>query len=116
MSRTPEQIARSFSGHDFEAAFPHLAETVEWDLIGAGSITGRSAVIEACRATAAELVNTTTDFSRFRTVVGEGSVVVDSVGEYTDPDGTKSVVASCDIIDFDGGLITRITSYNLELT
>jgi hypothetical protein len=116
MSTSAEQIARSFSGHDFEAVYPHLAESVQWDLTGADVIVGRPAVIELCRATTAELTDTTTHFTRFRTVVGEGSVVVDSVAEFTDSDGDKSVVASCDIFDFEQGLVVRITSYNVDLS
>jgi hypothetical protein len=67
-------------------------------------------------ATTAELSGATTEFSRFRTIVGVRSVAVDSVGEYTDADGTRSVVASCDIFDFTEGLVSHITSYTVELT
>jgi hypothetical protein len=113
---TPEQIARSFSGHDFEAVFPHLAESVEWDLVGADVIVGRDAVIGLCQATTTELTDTATDFTRFRTVVGDTGVVVDSVAEFTDADGDKSTVASCDILDFEQGMVVRITSYNVDLS
>lgn len=49
-----------------------------------------------------------------RTVIGEGVVVVEATGRYIDEDGT-SVVASCDIYEFDGPQIVGITSYNVEV-
>ena len=41
--------------------------------------------------------------------------MVQSVGEYTEPNGAVSVVASCDILDFTDGLVTAISSYTVEL-
>jgi ketosteroid isomerase-like protein len=110
-----EDIARAFSSHDFEAAFPHLSEDIAWTLIGEEQpIRGRQAVAELCRQTAAELEGVTTSFRRFRVFVAEDGVVIDSLAEYVSPDGT-SVVASCDLYDFDSGRVTAITSYNIEL-
>jgi hypothetical protein len=40
---------------------------------------------------------------------------VDSRAEYVDRDGRSSAVASCDIFDFSGGRLSRITSYTIEL-
>jgi hypothetical protein len=48
-------------------------------------------------------------------VVGNNCVVVETTAEYTDPAGERSVVASCDIFQFDNQLITSIRSYNVEL-
>ena len=56
-----------------------------------------------------------TTFKRFRTVVGEGCVVIDSEADYlaAGEDGTS--VASCDLCDVVQGKIARITSYTVEL-
>ena len=70
---------------------------------------------KACERTAADLAAVTTEFQRFRTVVGEDSVVVDSLARYTEADGDVSIVASCDVYDFDDGRITEIVSYTVEL-
>ena len=56
-----------------------------------------------------------TEFQRFRSVVGEDSVVVDTLARYTEADGDVSVVASCDIYDFVDGRVTEIVSYTVEL-
>ena len=71
---------------------------------------------KACERTAAELAGVTTEFQRFRTVVGEDSVAVDTLARYTDAAGDVSIVASCDVYDFDGGRITEIVSYTVELS
>ncbi|MGR0220090.1 nuclear transport factor 2 family protein [Agromyces sp. ZXT2-6] len=113
---TTEKIARAFSSHRFELALPHLADDIIWTLVGADPLVGRKAVEKAIERTAADLAAVTTEFQRFRTVVGEESVVVDSLARYTDAGGDVSIVASCDIYDFaDDGRITEIVSYTVEL-
>ena len=113
---TSEKIARAFSSHRFELALPHLADDVIWTLVGGETLIGRKKVKKAIEKTAADLSAVTTEFQRFRTVVGEESVVVDSLARYTDAGGDVSIVASCDLYDFDAdGRITEIVSYTVEL-
>jgi ketosteroid isomerase-like protein len=113
---SPEKIARAFSSHRFELALPHLADDIVWTLVGADPLIGRKKVKKAIERTAADLASVTTEFQRFRTVVGEESVVVDSLARYTDAAGDVSIVASCDIYDFAAdGRITEIVSYTVEL-
>lgn len=113
---TTEKIARAFSSHRFELALPHLADDIIWTVVGADPLIGRKAVKKAIERTAADLAAVTTEFQRFRTVVGEESVVVDSLARYADAGGDVSIVASCDIYDFaDDGRITEIVSYTVEL-
>lgn len=113
---TTEKIARAFSSHRFELALPHLADDIIWTLVGGETLIGRKKVKKAIEKTAADLSAVTTEFQRFRTVVGEESVVVDSLARYTDAGGYVSIVASCDVYDFDGdGRITEIVSYTVEL-
>jgi ketosteroid isomerase-like protein len=111
---TTEKIARAFSSHRFEVALPHLADDVVWTLVGSDPLIGRKAVKKACERTAKDLAGVTTEFQRFRTVVGEDSVVVDSLARYTDAAGDVSIVASCDVYDFDDERITEIVSYTVE--
>jgi ketosteroid isomerase-like protein len=113
---TTEKIARAFSSHRFELALPYLADDIVWTLVGADPLIGRKKVKKALDRTAAELATVTTEFQRYRTVVGEDAVVVDSLARYTDSGGGVSIVASCDIYDFAGdGRITEIVSYTVEL-
>lgn len=112
-----EQIARAFSGHRFEEAYPHLAEDVRWVLPGASTLHGKQAVVEACQQTAAGLAAMTTEFPRFVVIAGnDATAAVDVVGVYTDADGRRSVVASCDIYELTDSKVSTITSYTVELS
>ncbi|MET0865001.1 MAG: nuclear transport factor 2 family protein [Nakamurella sp.] len=110
-----DQIARAFSAHQFNETYEHLAPDIRWSLVGGPTIEGRDAVIAACRDSTAEFAGVSTDFTRFISVVADTSVAIDAVGRYTDVEGGVSVVSSCDIYEFDGELLTAITSYAVEL-
>lgn len=115
MGLTLEQTAHAFSGHHFDDAVPYLAEDATWTIVGAEALTGKQAIVAMCVATTAHLSNVSTNFAQFKTISAEDCVVIDSVAEYTDPDGKKSIVASCDLFGFRAGQITQIRSYNIEL-
>lgn len=115
MSIDTRAVAEAFSGHRFADAYDHLAPDLEWVLVGASTIRGKDAALEACEETLAALANATTEFTRFVSVADQDGAVVDAVGRYLDEDGSTSVVSSCDIYEFAGDLVVRITSYTLEL-
>jgi limonene-1,2-epoxide hydrolase len=112
---TPEEIARAFSSHRFDDAVPYLADDVEWINVGTEPLHGKSAVIEECQDSADYLDEVRTEFREFRAIVADDVVVVDSLADYTEPEGDVSTVHSCDIYDFTDGLVTRITSFNVEV-
>jgi ketosteroid isomerase-like protein len=111
---TPRETAEAFSGHRFRDAYDALAPDVRWTSVGQGTVTGRQAVVDACEATLAELATTTVEFARF-VVADDATAAVDVVGRYVDADGGVSVVSSCDVYEFTGGLLTTLTSYAVEL-
>lgn len=115
MAATIEQIAEAFSRHRFAETYAHLAPDVRWDSVGGSTVSGRDAVIAACDDSSAFLSEMTTEFRKFRSVVGSDAVVIDSLAEYAEADGQTSVVASCDIYDFVEGELTTITSYTVEV-
>jgi ketosteroid isomerase-like protein len=114
MSLPIARVAESFSRHDFEVAYPYLAEDVRWTIIGGEVIVGRVAVIDVCDGSAAHLTTVETTFRKFRAMEGADFVVIDSEAAYTGADGT-TVVASCDIYSFEDGRIRGITSYTVEV-
>jgi len=116
MDSSIEQIAQAFSGHRFAEAYPHLAQDVRWVSVGGSTLRGRDAVIEACEQSSEYLSQVTTEFRRFKTVVGSDAVAVDTLAEYVDADKQSSVVASCDIYDFVNGEVKTITSYTVEVS
>jgi ketosteroid isomerase-like protein len=111
-----QQVAEAFSRHDFTATYPHIADDVRWINVGGGEYLGKDALVAACDGSAEYLAVATTEFTKFRVVDGGSCVVIDSTATYTGPDGNRSVVASCDLYDFTGDLLTGITSYTVELT
>jgi len=110
-----EQISEAFSRHDFEAAYPYLTDDVRWNIVGQRRVEGKEKVIAVCRESAAYLTGVVTNFVKFRIVVTDDCVVIDSVAEYTDEEEQLSYVASCDIYDFTNGEVSEITSYTVEV-
>lgn len=87
MDSSLEQIAQAFSSHRFAETYRHLAQDVVWENIGGSTLRGRSAVIEACEQSDAYLSQVASEFIRFRTVVGDEAVVIDSLARYVDATG-----------------------------
>lgn len=112
---TIQQIAEAFSRHQFTDTYAHLAVDVRWVSVGESILEGRDAVIAACDQSSTDLAQVSTEFVRFRSIVGTDAVAVDTVGRYTDSEHQLSVVSSCDIYEFDGDTLTTITSYAVEL-
>ena len=112
-----KQIAEAFSGHRFPETFHHLAANVRWVLPGQETIEGRSAVIDACNSSAAQMANLeAVEFTRFVSVSDDRVAAIDAVARYVSADGTVSIVSSADIYEFDdNGRVAVVTSYAVEL-
>jgi ketosteroid isomerase-like protein len=116
VNSTNSQIAEAFSRHDFAATYPHMADDIRWTVVGDRVIAGRDGVIAACTESAGFLSAMTTTFRSFRVIADADHVVTDSTAEYADADGESSIVASCDIYAFTGGVLREITSYTVEVS
>jgi limonene-1,2-epoxide hydrolase len=113
-SATNAEVARAFSGHRFAEAYDRVADDVVWTLPGQARIEGRAALIAACEGTLEGNVGVTTSWVRFVATADGPVVAVDVVARYEGEDGVTAV-ASCDVYEFDGGLIRAITSYAVEV-
>jgi hypothetical protein len=111
MPLTPSEIAVAFSSHRFDEAEPYLADNVFWDLVAAQPRLDKPEVIALTAESAEALTTITTTFIDQRVIDGGDTVVVDSVVEYIADDGEKSVVSSCDLYEFENGLVVHIRSY-----
>jgi hypothetical protein len=114
-SASEEAIARAFSGHDFASAYEHMAQEISWTLVGGERLVGRDAVVRRCEESAAYIAGVTTRFAKLEVLSGGGFVVVESEATFTDDGGDTSIVASCDVYRFSGGMLSAISSYNVEL-
>ena len=115
MQLSTGQLAEAFSRHQFALVYEYLADAVQWNLIGGDLLEGKATVIRTCEQSAEYLTGVVTTFKRFRTVVGQESVVVESEADYTDAGNARTTVASCDIYDFVDSKLVRITSYTVQL-
>ena len=111
MPLTPSEIAVAFSSHRFGEAEPYLAENVFWDLVAAKPRIDKAEVLALTAESSEALTSITTTFIDQRVIDGGDTVVVDSVVEYVADEGEKSVVSSCDLYEFENGLIVHIRSY-----
>ena len=111
MPLTPSEIAVAFSSHRFDEAEPYLADDVFWDLVAGAPRLNKEEVLALTAESAEALRSITTTFIDQRVIESDDTVVVDSVVEYVDEDGEKSVVSSCDLYEFENGLIVHIRSY-----
>lgn len=116
MNPTITELAEAFCRHEFPTVYPYLDDAVRWEMVGGSTVEGKAAVIDYCRQSAAYLADVTTQFSKLNSF-GDGStrVAVDSTATYIDGQGATTVVASCDLFTFRGGLVSAITSYTVEL-
>jgi hypothetical protein len=115
MVLTIQQIAEAFSGHNSTATFPYLSETVTWNMVGDKTLEGKQNVMDTCHQSAEYLATVATKFSKFKVVVSDNCIVIDSVADYVDNQQEVSTISSCDIYAFKNGLISEITSYCIEL-
>jgi ketosteroid isomerase-like protein len=111
-----ESLATAFSTHDFAHVLPHVADDVVWELVGNQTIEGKHMVERLVELTADGLIGSTVTVRSARSVVGDGTVVVDTVTHYDHPSDGVTLVASCDLYDHADGVITRIRSYTVELS
>ena len=107
-------VAEAFSRHRFTETYDHLAPDVTWLASGGSDTVGRDAVIAACDSSADELARMSTELLTVRVVAEGDTVVVETVGRYSEQE-EESFVASVDLYDFVDGALTRIVSYAVEI-
>jgi hypothetical protein len=112
---TIQQVAEAFSSHRFRETYEFLHPQVEWTLVGAARLEGTEQVQAACEQSLDHLGRTTTQFLRFKTVVGPDAVAIDTVAKYVDARWNSSFVRSCDVYEFAQGYLTAITTYTAAI-
>ena len=111
MPLSQTDLAVAFFSHRFDEVEAYLADDIFWDLVAAEPRMSKTEVLALTAESAEALSSITTTFIDQRVVEDGHTVVVDSVIEYLADDGEKSVVSSCDLYEFEGGLIVHIRSY-----
>ena len=112
MKTINQKVSDEFSKGNFEFAFTHFAEDIQWNVVGSSVIKGKEAVIAHCKKMLQEmdgsvLINT-------RHTVGEDSIATEGYCDYSN-DGKPGRVEYCDLYKFTQEKLQEITSYCIEI-
>ena len=91
----------AFSTGNGNAAFKHVAEDVQWHIIGDHTILGIAGLKNACEEAAK---GDKPNFENHRTILGDNTIVVEGSDVEAD-------IHYCDIYTIRGDMISEITSY-----
>ena len=115
MQLTLSQIAASFSGGDFEKAYPHFSNNITWDVVGENSFTGKEAVIANCEQVASYFKSVTTRFTTANIIADNNRVAVDGTAEFLRDGKRVAYVWACDVYEFNEQQeLEKITSYCIQ--
>jgi ActR/RegA family two-component response regulator len=102
MSLNVTDGAAAFSHHEFQDTYEYmLDDDIEWTLVGERHIRGKVNVVATCEESSKYLTTVRTRFITFKVIDAESSVVIDSRAEYVDAEGESSLIASCDMYEFE---------------
>jgi ketosteroid isomerase-like protein len=112
MKTVNQKLSEEFSKGNFEFAFHHFAEDIEWNVVGASVIKGKEAVIAHCKKMLEEMAGSV--LINTKHTVGEDSIATEGYCDYSN-DGKPGRVEYCDVYKFDGEKLQEITSYYIEI-
>jgi ketosteroid isomerase-like protein len=109
MKTTNTELGQQFSAGNFTACYDYFASDIQWKVIGNKMLEGKEEVIKFCENMLQESANTT--FKNFNMVVENNSIVVEGNCKFMNEDNTEGEVSYCDVYQFEGDKISKITSY-----
>jgi ketosteroid isomerase-like protein len=109
---TKTEIARAFSGGQFDKCMDYLTEQTTWNTPGEQYLEGRKEIEPFCRKTAAYFDSITTNFKQLNLIENDTCVAINGTAEFLRDGKRVSFVSSCDVYEFDGNKkIVSIHSY-----
>ncbi len=105
-------IAEAFSRGEFQSAYDHFSETIEWDIIGDKKLTGKKPVVDYCEKILPMMAGSQLISTNF--ICDTNKMAIEGNCDYTTEDGKVEKVSYCDIYEFSGAKITKITSYLVD--
>ena len=109
---TLKQIAEKFSTGNFELIYPHLAENVQWTVVGEDYFNGKKSVIDNCKQVTSYFNSVTTKFNTVTVIVDNNRVAVTGTAEFIRDGKRVNFVSACDVYEFnDNNELQTITSY-----
>ncbi len=109
---TKVEIAKAFSGGEFDKCFDHLTDKTIWNTPGEQYLKGRDEIEPFCKKIKTYFDSVTTNFQQLNLIENQQCVAINGTAEFI-RDGQKvSFVSSCDVYEFDSAdKIISITSY-----
>jgi ketosteroid isomerase-like protein len=112
MKAINQKLSEEFSKGNFEFAFPHFAEDIQWNVVGASVIKGKEAVTSHCKKMLEEMAGSV--LTNTKHTVGEDSIATEGYCDYSN-EGKPGRVEYCDVYKFNGEKLQEITSYCIEI-
>ena len=105
---TNQEISEAFAKGNPEIYAAHLAEDVQWNILGSSPIVGRDQVLEVSKMLQLESYPAIT----VKNIVVEGDqVVIESTGEAKTKKGKPYHQSYCEVFKFRDGKLKEITTY-----
>jgi ketosteroid isomerase-like protein len=111
MNIKPSQIAEEFSKGNFEFTYNHLAQDIQWNIVGDKLVTGKDQVIEFCNKSSEYFKEVTTEFRTSNIIVESNLVAINGTAVSINKENKRTEVSSCDVYRFEDGKLKEITSY-----
>lgn len=112
MKKINQKVSEEFSKGNFEFAFPHFADDIKWNVVGASAIKGKDEVIAHCKKMQVEMAGST--LTNTKHTIGEDSIATEGYCNYEN-DGKPGRVEYCDVYRFAEDKLQQITSYCIEI-
>ena len=107
MTTLNQKLSEEFSKGNFEFSFPHFAEDIQWNIMGASVIKGKEEVTDYCKKMQVEMAGSI--LNNIKHIVGDDSIAVQGYCDYTNK-GKPGKVEYCDVYKFNGEKLQEITS------
>jgi predicted SnoaL-like aldol condensation-catalyzing enzyme len=109
MKPTNTELSQQFSEGKFASCYDYLSDKIQWKVIGNKTLEGKEDVIKFCENMLKESANTT--FKNSNMIVENNNIVVEGNCKFMNEDNSEGEVNYCDVFQFEGDKISKITSY-----
>lgn len=107
-----KEIAAAFSTGKFEMIYGYMADDITWVVVGESEFSGKVAVIENCKKTAAYFSSVTTVFNTAHIIAENNKVAISGTAEFIRNNKRVAFIRACDVYEFNkAGFLQTITSY-----
>jgi predicted SnoaL-like aldol condensation-catalyzing enzyme len=112
MKSVNKNISEEFSKGNFEFAFNHFADDIQWNVVGSPVIKGKEAMIAYCNKMMTEM-----DGSKLNNTnqIGDDDLIaVQGYCDYVKENNEPGKLEYCDVYRFNNEKLQAITSYCIE--